>query len=78
LITLTILGEEYKPCSSSLEMKFTPLEGELKKFFVECGRSDITPSVASKSSTFDMAVKWRVKFPRIGDHCSTGFSEEVP
>jgi hypothetical protein len=39
-------------------MKLISLEGELKKYFVACGRSDVTPTMASRSATVEMAVKW--------------------
>jgi hypothetical protein len=39
-------------------MKLTPLEGELQKFFVACGRSDITPTMATRRANVDMTVKW--------------------
>jgi hypothetical protein len=41
-------------------MKFTPFEGKLKKKIVACGRSDVTPKMATRSATVDIAVKWRL------------------
>jgi hypothetical protein len=41
-------------------MKLTALEGELQKNFGRCSRSDGTPTMATRSETVDMAVKWRV------------------
>jgi hypothetical protein len=38
------------------ELKLMPLEGE--HFTVACGRSDITPTMATRSTTVDMTVKW--------------------
>jgi hypothetical protein len=29
-----------------------------KQFVVACGRSEVTPMMATKSATVDMAVKW--------------------
>jgi hypothetical protein len=31
-----------------------------KRIFVACGRSDLTPTMASKSATVDMPVKWQL------------------
>jgi hypothetical protein len=42
-------------------MKLTPLNGELKKFVVVCGRSDITPTMDTRSEDFHLKVKWKVK-----------------
>jgi hypothetical protein len=41
-------------------MKRTPLEGELKKKFVAYERSDVTPTMAIRSATVNMEVKWRL------------------
>jgi hypothetical protein len=38
-------------------MKLTPLEGELQKYFVVCGRSGVTPTMATVSATVDTVVK---------------------
>lgn len=45
------------------ETKLISLELELKKqlFFLVCGTSNITPSMATRSATVDLAVKWRFK-----------------
>lgn len=40
-------------------MKLKPLEGDLKKI-VACGTSDVTPAVATRSTTVDMEVKWQL------------------
>jgi hypothetical protein len=39
------------------ELKLTPLE-ELPKIFVVCGRSYKMPTVATRSTNFDMTVEW--------------------
>jgi hypothetical protein len=39
-------------------MKLIPLEDNFKKSFIACGRSDVTPTMATRSATVDMAVKW--------------------
>jgi hypothetical protein len=36
----------------------TPLEAEIQKCFVACWRSDVTPTVATRSTTVVIAVKW--------------------
>jgi hypothetical protein len=41
------------------EMKLTPSEGELQKFFAACGRNDRSPTMATRRATVDMAVKWQ-------------------
>jgi hypothetical protein len=41
-------------------MKLTPMEGELLTFFIVCWRSDVTSTMASRTATVDMAVKWRL------------------
>jgi hypothetical protein len=41
-------------------VNFIPLEEELKKI-VACPRSDITPTMATRSAPVDMAVQWRLK-----------------
>jgi hypothetical protein len=38
------------------EMKLVPLEGELQTLFVGCGRSNVTPTMATRSATIDMAA----------------------
>jgi hypothetical protein len=40
-------------------MKITSLK-ELQKIVVACGRSDVTPTMATRCATVDMAVKWRL------------------
>jgi hypothetical protein len=40
------------------EMKLTPLEGEFQHSFLACERRDLTPTMATRSATVDMAVKW--------------------
>jgi hypothetical protein len=42
------------------EMKLAPLEGELQNIFVACGRSDVTPMMATRSAIVDMTVNWRL------------------
>jgi hypothetical protein len=41
-------------------MKLTPLEGALQKRFVASGRRDVTPTMATRSVTVDIALKWRL------------------
>jgi hypothetical protein len=41
-------------------MKHTPLEGKLQSHFVACGRSDVIPSMTTRSAVVDRAVKWRL------------------
>jgi hypothetical protein len=41
-----------------IEIKLMLLEGELKKLIVACSRTDITPTMSTRSTTIDMAVKW--------------------
>jgi hypothetical protein len=43
-----------------IEMKPTQLGAELHKYFVVCGRSNVTPTMATRSTTVNMAVKWRL------------------
>jgi hypothetical protein len=38
-----------------IEMKPTPLEGENKNNFVACRRSDLKPTMATRSAVVDMA-----------------------
>jgi hypothetical protein len=55
------------------EMKLTPLEGQLQNIFAACGRSDVTPTMATKSATVDMAVKWRLNPRRRIEFVHGGF-----
>jgi hypothetical protein len=61
-------------------MKLTPFEGELQKSFVACYWSDLTPAVATRSATVDMAVKWRLnpkertEFACAGSLCTAGLT----
>jgi hypothetical protein len=41
------------------EMNLTLLGGEVK-YFVALGRSDVTPTVATRRANTDMVVKWRL------------------
>jgi hypothetical protein len=41
-------------------MKLPQLETELQTLFVTCGRSDVTPTMATRSANVDMAVIWRL------------------
>jgi hypothetical protein len=43
---------------SHTEMKLTSLEGELQKLFIARGRSNVTPTMVTRSVTIDIAVKW--------------------
>jgi hypothetical protein len=36
------------------------LKGELLKIFIACGRSDITPTMATETVAVDMAVNWQL------------------
>jgi hypothetical protein len=57
-------------------MKLASLEGELQKVFVMCRRSDITPTVATRRTTFDMAVKWLLNL-RKHFVCSSSISQSL-
>jgi hypothetical protein len=56
-----VIREVSNNCSTTkwhTEIQLILLEGELKKLFVACGRSDVTPTMATRSATVNMAVKW--------------------
>jgi hypothetical protein len=36
------------------------LEGEFKKVFVACRRSDVTPKLTTRITTIDVVVKWQL------------------
>jgi hypothetical protein len=44
-------------------MKLAPLEGELQRCFVAC-RSEVIPTMPTRSTTIDMAVKWQLNLRR--------------
>jgi hypothetical protein len=58
------------------EVKPATVEGLLQKlFFVECGRSYITPAISTRNTTVDTTAKWQLnlskgfmwsRFPSIG------------
>jgi hypothetical protein len=41
-------------------MKLTPLEGELESIFVAGGRSNVNPTITTRSATVYMEAKWRL------------------
>jgi len=61
--------------------------GEILKYFMLCGRSDVTPTIASGSVAAHMAVKWWLNtrsilcvkgpFHKLCNCCSKGFLEDV-
>jgi hypothetical protein len=54
-------------------MNVTTLEGELKNNSVACGRSDVTPTMTTRSANVDIAVKWRLRPRKLIEFAHGGF-----
>jgi 3,4-dihydroxy-2-butanone 4-phosphate synthase len=57
---LSYLKYLFNKTKGHTEMKLKLMEGEIQNFSVACERSDVTPTMTTRSATVDMAVKWRL------------------